>query len=60
MGELVGSIGRGLGELVARLVALTSNTLHTIGGIVPGGLPIFAVLVTIAILVFLATLKRAP
>jgi hypothetical protein len=58
MGEFIGAIGRALGELVAKSIALISNALHTIDGIVPGGLPIFAVLVTIAILVFWATLKR--
>jgi hypothetical protein len=69
MSEYVGAIGRGISGLVANSIAavgdalgkmgnMVGDMLHTIGGIVPGGLPIFAVLVTIGILVFWATLKR--
>ncbi len=58
MGDFVDAIGQGIGGLVANSIAAIFSTLNTIGRMMPGGLPIFFVLVAITILVGWATFKR--
>lgn len=62
MGDLIGSIGgaiRGLFDsVVAAVVHVFTELVHTVNGIIPGGFPVFIVLCAIAVLVGLATFRR--
>ncbi len=62
MGDFINAIGQGISGLVADSLAAIGSVLGgmigTLGRIVPGGLPIVAVLAVIAILVGWASLRR--
>ena len=62
VGDFIAAIGQGISGLVGNAVAAIGNVLgnlvYTIGRIVPGGFPIFVVLLVIAVLVGWSTLRR--
>jgi len=62
MGDFVNAIGQGIsglvGDSLAAIGSVLGGMLGTLGRIVPGGLPIVAVLAVIAIMVGWATFKR--
>ncbi len=55
IGETIGQLVTNIGNVIGNAV---SNLVHTADSWIPGGFPVFVVLVVIAILVGLATFRR--